>query len=67
MLEVDIGYTEEDRPVTYIMGWPCYEEGDAPEYKASDSSKYCNHEFVNIGFYSITMACKYCGTDQQGI
>jgi uncharacterized protein YjhX (UPF0386 family) len=25
----------------------------------------CSHEFVNIGFYTMTMACKHCGCDQQ--
>jgi hypothetical protein len=29
------------------------------------STPNCNHEFVNIGFYTMTMACKHCGCNQQ--
>jgi hypothetical protein len=31
----------------------------------SVESSSCKHCFVNIGFYTVKMACKYCGLDQN--
>jgi hypothetical protein len=41
-----------------------YEKHEGRWVSASTPTN-CNHEFVNIGFYTMTMACKHCGCDQQ--
>ena len=37
-----------------------------PYNKSNLTSKNteCNHEYVNVGFTTITMACKHCGKDK---
>jgi hypothetical protein len=35
----------------------CYD----PSKAAPQAVQACSHEFVNVGFTSVTMACKHCG------
>jgi hypothetical protein len=37
--------------------------------KAEDgisTNEVCNHEWVNVSFHHIHMACKFCGIDKPG-
>ncbi len=48
---IDSGIFEIVTDPVFISESPVYNQG-------------CNHEYINVGFTSITMACKHCGKDK---
>lgn len=58
---------EEYERIDVALGYFTISEGFDKLNKeglTSSSSKVCNHEYVNVGFTSLTMACKHCGVDK---
>lgn len=53
---------EDQEPIGYTMGWPYYRDNNEPDLFINEIS--CIHEFVNVGFYTVSMACKKCGIDE---
>lgn len=49
--------------------YPYWYAADLPEdyggyVYGDDYYNYCNHEWVNVSFNHVTLACKFCGQDK---
>ena len=52
-------------PLGFHMGWPYYKSEKESE-EAMNETIACTHEYVNVGFYTITKACRFCGKEEIG-
>lgn len=55
------GYEHWEKIFVHLRGTDILERGG---FIPSSAPVACSHEYVNVGFFSVKMACKHCGIDQ---
>ena len=53
----------------YSFGWPYVDTDDTEKTDSADaqlSRKHgCDHEYINVGFYSLHMVCRHCDKEEE--
>lgn len=56
-------YTENKDAQVWTADW----EAEAYSYfmSTANTNQGCDHEWVNVSFNHVRLACKYCGVDKE--